>query len=261
MFKRLFSLFVLFIVLVPAAQAADASRDDIKDTVRQLLRDNPDIVLDVLRENSEVVLDIAQQGANQRKKKALVTQWKTDLTQPKKMNLADRPMKGDAKAPVTVVAYSDFTCPYCQQAAGTVEMLLANYKGKVRYVFKHMPLEGHEHARTASEYFVAASLQGQDKAWAFYEKIFADRERLVADGETFLKKVAGDVGLDQKKLATDVKGKQVRAIIDEDMAEARKLNITGTPYFLVNDLVVRGSLPLDLFSDAVDMALEQARKK
>ena len=260
MFKRLLATLLIVLTLVPVAGAAD-NRDELKETLRTLLRDNPDLVLEVLREHSETVLEIAQQGANQRRRKALVAQWRTDLEEPKKVNLADRPVRGEANAPVTVVAYSDFTCPYCQQAAGTVEMLLANYKGKVRYVFKHMPLEGHEHARTASEYFVAASLQGQDKAWAFYEKVFADRERLVADGETFLKKVAGDVGLDQKKLATDVKGKQVRAIIDEDMAEARKLNITGTPYFLVNDLVVRGSLPLDLFSDAVDMALEQAKKK
>ena len=145
MFKRLLATLLIVLTLVPVAGAAD-NRDELKETLRTLLRDNPDLVLEVLREHSETVLEIAQQGANQRRRKALVAQWKTDLEDPKKVNLADRPVRGEANAPVTVVAYSDFTCPYCQQAAGTVEMLLANYKGKVRYIFKQMPLETHENA-------------------------------------------------------------------------------------------------------------------
>ncbi len=260
MFKRLLAILLIVLTLVPVAGAAD-NRDELKETLRTLLRDNPDLVLEVLREHSETVLEIAQQGANQRRRKALVAQWKTDLEDPKKVNLADRPVRGEANAPVTVVAYSDFTCPYCQQAAGTVEMLLANYKGKVRYVFKQMPLETHENARTASNYYVAASLQDPAKAWKLYEAVFADRDRLVTEGEPFLKKVAQEAGLDMQRLATDIKGRKVKALIEEDMAEARKLGVQGTPYFLVNDLVVRGALPLDLFSDAVDMALEKAGAK
>ena len=83
----------------------------------------------------------------------------------------------------------------------------------------------------------------------------------MTEGEPFLKKVAQEAGLDMQRLATDIKGRKVKALIEEDMAEARKLGVQGTPYFLVNDLVVRGALPLDLFSDAVDMALEKAGAK
>lgn len=242
------------------AQAASASNEELKAALRDLLRENPDLILQVLRDNSETVLEIAQQGSNVRRKKALIAQWQMDLTQPKKANLEGRPMRGPANAPVTIVAYSDFTCPYCQQAAGTMELLLANYKDKVRYVFKHMPLDSHDNARLASEYHVAAGLQDGKKAWAFYETVFRDREKLVAEGEPFLKKAAAEAGLDMKRLAQDIKGKKVKDFIEEDMAEARALNVQGTPYFLVNDLVIRGSLPLDLFSDAVDMALEAAAK-
>ncbi len=182
------------------AQAASASNEELKAALRDLLRENPDLILQVLRDNSETVLEIAQQGSNVRRKKALIAQWQTDLTQPKKANLEGRPMRGPANAPVTIVAYSDFTCPYCQQAAGTMELLLANYKDKVRYVFKHMPLDSHDNARLASEYHVAAGLQDGKKAWAFYETVFRDREKLVAEGEPFLKKAAAEAGLDMKRL-------------------------------------------------------------
>lgn len=258
MLKKLVAVLLLVLTLAPAADAA-ADKAELKEALRAVLRENPDLVLDVLRDNSEAVLEIAQQGANQRRRKALVTQWKADMQEPKKVNIAGRPMRGAPDAPVTIIAYSDFTCPYCQQAAGTVDMLLANYKDKVRYIFKQMPLETHENARTASAYYVAASLQDPEKAWKFYELVFGDRDRLVSEGEPFLKKAAQDSGLDMARLATDVKGRKVKALIDEDMAEARKLGVQGTPYFLVNDIVVRGALPLDLFSDAVDMALEKTK--
>lgn len=264
MLRTLFIALLLALTLaatpVVPAPAQAASNEELKSALRDLLKENPELIMQVLRDNSETVLEIAQQGSNVRRKKALLAQWQADLTQPKKANLEGRPMRGPANAPVTIVAYSDFTCPYCQQAAGTMELLLANYKDKVRYVFKHMPLDSHDNARLAAEYHVAAGLQDGKKAWAFYETVFRDREKLTSEGEPFLKKAATEAGLDMKRLAQDIKGKKVKDSIEEDMAEARALNVQGTPYFLVNDLVIRGSLPLDLFSDAVDMALEAAAK-
>lgn len=264
MLRTLFIALLLALTLAATsaipAPAQAASNEELKAALRDLLRDNPELIMQVLRDNSETVLEIAQQGSNVRRKKALIAQWQVDQTQPKKANLEGRPMRGPANAPVTIIAYSDFTCPYCQQAAGTMELLLANYKDKVRYVFKHMPLDSHDNARLAAEYHVAAGMQDGKKAWAFYETVFRDREKLMAEGESFLKKAAAEAGLDMKRLAQDIKGKKVKDSIEEDMAEARALNVQGTPYFLVNDLVIRGSLPLDLFSDAVDMALEAAAK-
>ncbi|WP_353119447.1 thioredoxin domain-containing protein [Nitratidesulfovibrio sp.] len=264
MLRTLFIALLLALTLAATsaipAPAQAASNEELKAALRDLLKENPELIMQVLRDNSETVLEIAQQGSNVRRKKALISQWQVDQTQPKKANLEGRPMRGPTNAPVTIIAYSDFTCPYCQQAAGTMELLLANYKDKVRYVFKHMPLDSHDNARLAAEYHVAAGMQDGKKAWAFYETVFRDREKLVAEGESFLKKAAAEAGLDMKRLAQDIKGKKVKDSIEEDMAEARALNVQGTPYFLVNDLVIRGSLPLDLFSDAVDMALEAAAK-
>lgn len=241
-----------------ASAAPAPAREDFSTLLREALRKNPDLVLDILRENSEVVLDIAQQGSNQRRRKSLIKQWKLDMETPKNVDVSHRPVRGAADAPVTIVAFSDFTCPYCEQAAGTVRKLLKEHEGKVRYVFKHFPLEDRGAARIAAEYHVAAGLQDAEKSWVFYDLLFSRREDVLNDGEAAIKRAALDAGLDVRRLSTDARSRKVKEIIEEDMAEAARLGIQGTPYFLVNNLMVRGALAPDLFSEAVLMALENA---
>lgn len=259
--KLLLGALLALAMVMPAQAAQTVTDENLAQSLRELLANKPELVLDVLRQNSEAVLDIAQQGSTVRRQRALQAQWREDAKQPKKVNLAGRPVRGDANAPVTIVAFSDFTCPYCQQGAATVERILADYGKKVRYVFKHMPLGKDGAARTAAEYYVAATEQGEDKAWKLYKILFEQRERLVSDGEKFIKESAEVVGLNMQKLTADMRTKKTKATLDEDMAEAQRLGVEGTPYFLVNDLVVRGALPLDLFKNAVDMALEEKNKK
>lgn len=245
----------------PALAAQNVTDENLAQMLRQVLREKPELVMEVLRQNSETVLDIAQQGSTLRRKRSLEAQWREDIKVPKKAALDNRPVLGAADAPVTIVAFSDFTCPYCEQGAHTVRQLMQQYDKKVRYIFKHMPGGKDTPSRLASEYVVAAAMQSPEKAWKLYDQCFNQRERLSTEGEAFLKDAAGKVGLNAQKLATDAKSKKVKEIIEEDLADAKRLGIEGTPYFLVNDMVVRGALPLELFRGAVDMALEQTRKK
>lgn len=253
-------LTLLLSMAAPATAAQNVTDENLMQLLRETLNKHPELVLDVLRKNSESVLDIAQQGSTERRQRALQAQWREDAKQPKKVNVTGRAMRGATDAPVTIVAFSDFTCPYCQQGAATIERILSDYGKKVRYVFKHMPLGKDSAARIASEYFIAATEQSQDKAWALYKMLFDQRERLVTDGETFIKESAEATGLNMQKLATDARSKKTKALLDEDMAEAQKLGVEGTPYFLVNNLVIRGALPLDLFKSAVDMAVSEKTK-
>ncbi len=231
----------------------------VMDALKTLLQENPELVLEILRKHSEEVLDIAQQGANQRRQKGFLTQWKQDLTQPKKYDIVDRPMRGPSDAPVTIVAYSDFTCPYCKQAADTIKTLLNTRNGKIRYVFKGFSFNTTGTARKANEYFAAAGLQSPEKAWALYDLLFAQNEELIRQGETFLKQAAAQVGLDMKRLAQDIAGRVVKEQIEDDAQEAVRLGIQGTPYFLVNNLVVRGALPIELFNTAINTALANSK--
>ncbi len=267
--RRLLVLAVVFWLLLTVgllvwsgmtASAASASTtisgEEFSRLLRETLQKNPHLVLDVLREHSELVLDIAQQGSNQRRHKSLVRQWKADLAHPKQVNIADRPVRGKADAPVTITAFSDFTCPYCQQASGTVGRILKDYEGKVRYVFKHFPLEEQGPSRKAAEYHLAAGLQDTEKSWRLYDLLFSRREEILRMGEPAIRRAAQEAGLDMRRLAADIRSKKVRDMLDADMKEGAQLNIQGTPYFLVNNLVVRGALAPDLFAEAVNMALD-----
>lgn len=264
--KRLFvpsMLLVLSGFCLPDGVPCAADRiteDNLPQLLEKALLEHPDIVLDVLRRNSEAVLDIAQQGSNMRRKRNLETQWREDTKTPKSVRLAGRPALGSPKAKVNVVAFSDFTCHFCQQASKTVDALLREYGKDISLVFKNLPFDEKGPGGQAAAYFVAISQQSEEKAWKFYKVLFADRDRLVTEGEDFLKKTAQDLEVDMKRLARDIRSKKVSDILAEDQQDAQKLGVEGTPYFLVNNLVVRGALPLDLFKGAVDMALQTERQ-
>ncbi len=245
------------------AQAASiqVTEENLPQLLEKLFQERPDLVMDVLRKHSEAVLDIAQQGSNLRRQRSLEAQWNQEMKTPKPVKVEGRPVLGAKNAKVRIVAFSDFTCHFCQQAAGTVSGIMKEYGKDVSLVFKNLPLDEKGPASIASRYFLAVAQQSEEKAWKFHDALFADRNRLVTEGETFLKKTAQDLGVDMKRLAKDVHSKKVSDIMDEDQQDAQKLGVEGTPYFLVNDLVVRGALPPDLFKRAVDMAKSQADNK
>ncbi len=242
------------------AQILAAEHNKQRENLQRTLNEHPDVMLDFLRQHSEALLEILQEGAVLRRNKAIVNAWENDRTIPKNINVSGRAMRGDSNAPVTVVAYSDFTCPYCEQSAAQMARFLMTYDGKIRYVFKNFPLESQGISKLAAEYYIAAGLQNQDQAWEFYDMLFANRNVLLQEGETFLKQAAKDVGLNIKRLNSDLKGKTVRDLMDEDLAEAARLGVDGTPTFFVNDLVVRGAVPTELFAQAIEMALDTAEQ-
>ncbi|MBD5607891.1 MAG: thioredoxin domain-containing protein [Desulfovibrio sp.] len=256
--KKLFliPLLLFAVATFPAGEsvAATANSAELENAVRNLLSENPNLILDVLRQNSEAVLDIAQQGSNLRRKHNLEAQWREDLAKDKETRLKDRPVLGNKDAKVKIIAFSDFTCHFCEQASKTLDAIREEYGDDVALVFKHLPLDEKGPGALASAYFIAISQQSEPKAWEFYHKMFDNRERLLAEGEPFIKQTAESLGLDVKKLQKEAQSKKVKDILAQDLEDGQKLGIEGTPYFLVNNLVIRGALPLELFKNAVDMA-------
>lgn len=254
----------LGISFAPQAKAAEVSpvtapksSNEMTEAVRAILLENPEIIFDALRQDPELLLEIAQEGGKMQQRKGLMAAWKVDVDVPKDINIEGRPVRGKADAPVTIVAYSDFACPFCKRATGTIAQLLKDYDGTVNYVFKNAPMEAHVNAILASQYFVAAALQGEEKAWKYYDKIFATNDRLAVDGETYLLAIAAEVGLDIEKLENDAYSSEVADKIIEDQKEAVAIGLSGTPCFLVNDIIVRGALDEDLFGEAIKIALEK----
>lgn len=250
-------LFYGFLLFCGSANAA-SSGDQINE-IRRILRENPEIILEVLRDNSEAVLDIAQQGANLRRKHNLEAQWREDMKKTKQVRTVDRPVLGKPDAKVKIISFSDFTCNFCSQAAKNLDAILKDYGDNVNLTFKHLPLDEKGPGGIASAYFVAIAQQNEKKAWEFHEAMFANRDKVLTEGEPYIKKTAQNLKVDMKRLEKDLQGKKVKEILAQDQEDGAKLGIEGTPYFLVNNIVVRGALPLELFKNAVDMALANAK--
>jgi protein-disulfide isomerase len=167
------------------------------------------------------------------------------------------PIIGSKRAKVTIQAFTDFECPYCQRVQPTLERILDEYKGKVRIAFRHRPLAFHKNAMRAHNAAAEAFAQGGNAAfWKMHDKMFENTRKL---DETTLIGYAQDIGLNVGKfkaaLATGKHDKRVEA----DVKVAEKADINGTPNFVINGLVVNGAQPFSSFKKAIDQALNQAR--
>ena len=162
---------------------------------------------------------------------------------------------GNPAAPVTIVEFTDFQCPYCSKGAQTLKLLMTKYDGKVRLIVRHFPLQSHPDAMPAALYFEAIALQSSEKAWTFYDSIFADQQKL-SGGEEYLKKVAGGLGVDMNLLAKDLGSEQIKARIASDMKEFEMSSFDGVPVFVINGTVLVGAQPIEIFTEVIEAALK-----
>ncbi len=164
------------------------------------------------------------------------------------------PVKGNDKAPVTIVVYTDFECPFCQKARDTINDLMTKNPNQIRLVFKHFPLPFHNNALLAHKAAEAAKIQG--KFWQYYEILYDNRQALTRDD---LILYANTLNLDEDQFIADMDSNKVAQIIENDIEYGSAMNVTGTPIFFINGKVLVGAQPLESFQDAVNNALEQAK--
>jgi protein-disulfide isomerase len=165
----------------------------------------------------------------------------------------DSPVRGNPAAPVTIVEYGDFQCPFCQKAQQTMMDLLAAYPDKVRLIFKNHPLAFHDNARDAAEAALAAGEQG--KFWEMHDRLFRGQDHL---DRPALEAHARALGLDVGKFRAALDSGRFRARVEAEANVAIDARIVAVPTFLINGEMVRGALPLSLFKKKVDEALARA---
>jgi len=165
------------------------------------------------------------------------------------------PMRGDAQAPVTLVEFSDFHCPFCKRVQPTLTALLDRYPGKVKLAFRDLPLRQlHPQAPRAAE--AARCAQDQGKFWDYHDVLFAQAPK-ASDDE--LKQYAADVGLDSGQFAECLSGNVHGGAVQRDIEEATKLGLEGTPAFFINGQLISGAQPLERFIQMIEEELALAR--
>lgn len=165
---------------------------------------------------------------------------------------ADAPARGPADAPVTIVEFTDFHCPFCRRVQPTLDELLKKYPTQVRLVFKDLPLDSlHPQARQAAEAARCAGDQG--KFWPFHDQLFA---RGPDATPAALKAIATETGLDVAAFEQCTASGKHREGVQRDVQEAQRLGAEGTPAFLINGRFLSGAQPLEAFVRVVDEELQ-----
>jgi protein-disulfide isomerase len=164
---------------------------------------------------------------------------------------ADDPTRGEARARVTIVEFSDFQCPFCSRALPAVAEVERAFGKDVRVVWKHMPLPFHPNAMPAA--LAAEAAREQGAFWGMHDKLFAGQQEL---SNAVYDRFASELGLDVARFRATRQAPATLARIREDVSAARAAGVTGTPTFVVNGEIVLGSAGLRA---AVERALQRAR--
>jgi protein-disulfide isomerase len=164
---------------------------------------------------------------------------------------ADDHVRGRVDAPVTVLEYGDYECPYCRGAARDVHEMLARYPDAVRFVFRNFPIiQLHPHAEQAAEAAEAAGAQG--KFWEMYDLLL--RPSFQLDLDTLLD-CAADLSLDVGRFREEVTGRAYAAKIERDIQEGVQDGVNATPKFYVDGERIDGKLPLEGLEDTIRTAV------
>jgi protein-disulfide isomerase len=162
------------------------------------------------------------------------------------------PARGPANAPVEMIEFSDFQCPFCMRANPTIQQVMSTYGDRVRLVYRHYPLPNHPNAAPAAEAAACAAEQG--KFWPYYDRLFANQSRLQ---DADLKQHAVDLGLDGAKFNACVDTHQFKSLVDADVRAGAEAGVNGTPAFFINGRMLSGAQPFSEFKRIIDDELER----
>ena len=178
-----------------------------------------------------------------------------DATSTYKVDLGEAYAKGNKDALVTIIAWSDFQCPYCKRVVPTLTELEKAYGDDLRVAFKHNPLSFHNRAMPAAKAAEAAGKQG--KFWEMHDKLFENNKEMTDDNFV---KWAEEIGLDVAQFKKDMADPALEKRIKEQQAQGMTLGARGTPAFFVNGRFLSGAQPVDSFKKVIDEEMKKADK-
>jgi protein-disulfide isomerase len=235
--------------------------------LKEAIEKDPSIVFAAIEKDPEKFIEVVNKAARDAQGKGAekaaqeeASKRDEEFKNPLQATIEEgRAIHGPASAPITIVEYSDFECPYCTRGYQTMKEVEKAYGDKVRVVFKHLPLDFHPKAMPAAKYFEAVARQSHEKAYKYHDLIFENQNELRSKGEAFMKESAKKAGADMKKLEKDLTDPKLMDRINADMEEAKKFGFSGTPGFLINGVSLRGAYPFSEFKTIIDRHLSDKK--
>jgi protein-disulfide isomerase len=169
------------------------------------------------------------------------------------IDIARAPTRGPATAPISLVEFSDFECPFCAETAPVVRQLLLAYPSQVRFAFKHYPLPMHKDSPLAHEAALAAGDQGKFRE--MHDLLFQTQSKLTR--EDLITK-AQQLNLDVARFTKDLDTHRFKPQVESDRQEGNRLGVDGTPFFFINGHAISGGADLQSFKHLIDAALKES---
>lgn len=163
------------------------------------------------------------------------------------------PPRGSEDAPITIIEFADYECPYCSRGYSTMKEVMEKYDGKVKWYFRDFPLSFH---RNAVSYSVAAACAGdQGKYWEMHDAILDNQKGLDSAG---LAGLATKIGIDEAAFTTCTNDSAQSKRVMEDMTDGQAVGVSGTPAYFINGIMISGAQPFENFESIIDRELESA---
>jgi protein-disulfide isomerase len=212
---------------------------------------------------ADVVITAIKQGKSEQQARAEAENSKWAHIQPPKVledpvaiPVAGAPETGPPNAPVTLVEFSDFQCPYCAAAVPQIEAVLKAYPTQVKLIFKQFPLEQHPQADLAATAALAAQKQG--KFWQMHDAMYASQDNL---SRASILAMAAHIGLNVKQMEEDMDSTAVRETVVRDVQDGAKAGVEGTPTLFINGQKYNGAINLSILKPILDLAVKQSATK
>jgi len=234
-----------------------------EEAIRKFYDDNKSVINGSFVETALQIRNYLMQQNRDRTFDALVAKLRKDygfksMIEPDRTQVATQghPSKGPAGAPVTIVEFSDFECPYCGGLFPTLQKIEENYKDKIRIVYRQFPLSNlHPHAQKAAEASLCAN--DQNKFWQLHDAMFSDQKNLTVDD---LKAKATALSLNAQTFSSCLDSGKYAGAIRDSIAEGSKVGVDGTPAMFINGRFLGGNQPYDEIAKIIDDELVRSGK-
>jgi protein-disulfide isomerase len=241
---------VYSVIAKPTASDIENYYSGIKDRIGQPLEEVRSQIADYLTESRRRAAYDSYLSQLRSRAKVII------LLAPPRANVSIDPtrVRGPKNAPITIVEFSDYECPYCGRAEDTLRQLAVKYPTEVRLAYRDFPLNFHPRARPSAEASRCALAQG--KFWEYHDTLFAHQDQLQNED---LLSFAAQLGMDTGRFKECLAQGTFAADVQQDVDEGETLGIAGTPAFFINGIALDGAVPLEGFASIIDGELEREK--
>ncbi len=233
-------LVLLIAILFSSISTNAEGLDDITDTIFEKK------VLEVIRKNPGFIESTMNAYMIKKKKEEEEAKFEALFENKKEIEVGKSPAFGNKKAKYKLVIFTDFQCPYCKRGDDTVKALRKKYGKDLFVVYKNYPLSFHPQAKPAAKAALAAHQQG--KFLEYVDSLFTMQKQLAPN---IYIEIAKSHNLDLKKFKADMESDKITKLLAQDIADAKKADISSTPNFFVNGVNVAGAYPIEYFEKVI----------